>query len=348
MAGLVASARCDIPDEPDTEFDMNMKVWLPLVLALLMGGAAIVVGKKVLLAQHGGDPNAGKFTKVYVVREDVEPGHALVEEDIRPANLPNDSVPRAALTTPAELVGRVTARVVVAGSAVTEDALTPAGTAGGLQAVVPAGMRALTLEVNEYNGMTRLLVPGSRVDVMGTLRDDKTGNSYTRTLVPGAKVLAVGKKLGAEQPKVESTDGQPVDNSPAKSVTMLVSPRDAAAIELATDRGRTRLVLRSPQDATELAGAFVEGITVADLIGGAKDPQPAIAANVSTTQPVRTVSYNPTTRPAGTAMRHTIRVIRAGVESQIQFEMPREEARRTDGFMTGADVQWVIPDTGSH
>ena len=59
--------------------------------------------------------------------------------------------------------------------------LAPIGSGSGLQALVPPGMRAITIEVNEYTGVGAMITPGCRVDVIATLNDPKTDGRIAKT-----------------------------------------------------------------------------------------------------------------------------------------------------------------------
>ena len=92
-------------------------------------------------------------------------------KDLRLSELPTDSARRNAVKDHrrhdrARHHGPLEAESVPPGVAAG-----PAGTSGGLQALVPPGMRAVTIEVNNVTSMSGLLVPGARVDVVATLRN---------------------------------------------------------------------------------------------------------------------------------------------------------------------------------
>jgi hypothetical protein len=95
-----------------------------------------------------------------------------------------------------------------------------------------------------------------------------------------------------------------------KSVTMLCTPEEAEAIELANAIGRPRLVLRSSRD-TQLAST--EGVTLGELrkglskMGGA---DPFGSHNTSTTKPSGAFDGSE---------KRSIKVIRAGVESTVSM-----------------------------
>ena len=78
------------------------------------------------------------------------------------ASLATEKAPDGSFTNAAELTGRVTTMQLVKGQPVLKALLADAGANGGLQALVPPGMRAITIEVNEFQSVAGLLTPGSR------------------------------------------------------------------------------------------------------------------------------------------------------------------------------------------
>jgi hypothetical protein len=106
----------------------------------------------------------------------------------------------------------------------------------------------------------------------------------------------------------------PNPNEMFRSVTLLLSPKDAEAIELACSTGRPRLVLRGGRDTDTVES---EGVTLGELRGAG--PDPTKVAVTPTTQSV--VAIAPTTQPETYAARtppaRVIRLIRGGVETNV-------------------------------
>jgi pilus assembly protein CpaB len=146
-------------------------------------------------------------------------------------------------------------------------------------------MRAVTVEVNEFSGVAGLLVPGCRVDVVSTLADQETKSQVARTIVQNVKVLAVGQRLTVNNSARKDEAAMSAEAAVARSVTLLVMPRQAEAIELASSSGRTRLVLRGQFDEGVRQGG--DGVSVAELLGTQRQPivQPVMIEK-PTTQPV--------------------------------------------------------------
>jgi pilus assembly protein CpaB len=156
-----------------------------------------------------------------------------------------------------------------------------AGAGGGLPPTITAGMRAISVKVNEVIGVAGFVVPGTRVDVVVTL--SKQEESLSRVVVSNVQVLTAGTKYDMDQAK----DGKPV---PSTVVTLLVTPEDAERIALASAEGSIMLTLRNPLDTspTETSGTRLAALM------GKPDPPPV----TKVVQGVRKVVTPPTPAPA--------------------------------------------------
>ena len=78
-------------------------------------------------------------------------------------------------------------------------------------------------------------MPGSRVDVLVTLDDDRSANEdrrMTRVVVSNVQVLTAGTRFDQDQSR---KDGKPI---PTSVVTLLVTPDDAERVALAQNEGK--------------------------------------------------------------------------------------------------------------
>src|SRR5688500_4285731 len=221
---------------------MNLKTWLPLALAIVLGLIAAKVARDALVRSREGQRTQSKSVKVVVAKGPVTPGQELTADVLTLGAIAAEAPPVGAFTDTAAVVGRVSATAMFPGQPVMDTLLAPTGVGAGLQALVPRGMRAITVEVNETTGVAGMLVPGSRVDVVCTLNGASKDETMAVTIVQDVLVQAVGQRLVAGRNPDEK------DAAPARSVTLIATPRDAEAIDLASATGRTRLVLRGSSD----------------------------------------------------------------------------------------------------
>src|SRR5687767_6631728 len=132
---------------------MNWKTWTPIILAAALGLIAAKVGRDMVLRIRTSNVSAPKLVQIVVTSQDVAPGTSLTEAHLQFAPMLPESLPRNPFTDPAVLVGRVVVLPMAKGQLVLEHLLAPTGTGRGPQALVPVGMRAITVEVNEFSGL---------------------------------------------------------------------------------------------------------------------------------------------------------------------------------------------------
>jgi pilus assembly protein CpaB len=200
---------------------------------------------------------------VAVAAENLPTGTRLVKEHIKLVGWPSSSPVKGSFSAPDALVGRGLVQAVAANEPLTETKLAPIEAGAGLPPSIPAGMRALSVRVNDVIGVAGFTVPGTRVDVLVTLRDRDA--SMSRAVVSNVQVLTAGTRYDQEQAK----DGKPI---PSTVVTLMVTPEDAERIALAQSSGSITLVLRNPLD---VAPTETRGVRLASLMG-APDPAPVI------------------------------------------------------------------------
>ncbi len=313
---------------------MNWKSWVPLTLAIVLGVVAAKVARDMLMQNRPAPTQSVKLSKVIVAKADITPGHEIKAEDLGEAQVSTESLPTGAFTDTQSLIGRVAESRMVKGQTVLEPQLAQKGAGAGLQALIPDGMRAITVEVNEFSGVAGLLIPGCRVDFIATIQGE--GRQIARTIVQNVKVTAVGQRM---VPKEKDAADQNAPPEISRSVTVLASLKEAEAIELATSSGRPRLVLRSSRDETV---AKSQGITLGELCGNKEEASgfwataaKAMAANAAkaATQPslnATAVAAGPTTKPADRD-KHIVRVFRAGSESSVALDLDKKPTAEASG-----------------
>ena len=311
---------------------MKTKTWLPLALALVLGVFAAMLAKRAMSSRKAA---AAGTVKVVVAQRAIAPGDALTVADLELRTIMADALPDGAHLDASELVGRAAQTQIAHGKPVLESMLAPRGSPTGLQALVPPGMRALTIEVNEFSSVGGMVTPGARVDIISTMQNAGHSETMSRTIAQNVLVKAVGKATG---PTNETTE----DQKPAKSVTLLVTSKQAEAIQLASVSGRPWLVLRG---ATDTSIAPLGGTTLADLRGAAPDMARDIITalrNVRATRANTTVAsvQRPSTQPVAVqqttwAPTRSVHTIRNTVESTVSVAPvgPQHET------VTGAEIE---------
>jgi pilus assembly protein CpaB len=196
-----------------------------------------------------------------VAKEAIPVGTLLTKEQLKVVAWPQDSPVPGGFSSPDDVVGRGVVAALVPNEPVTETKLAPREAGGGLPPTIPEGMRAMSVRVNDVIGVAGYTVPGTRVDVVVTVRDGTQTTS--RVVLDNIQVLTAGTNYD----QAKSKDGQPI---PTNVVTLLVTPRDAERLALAQTEGQIVLALRNPLDVNPVE---TTGVRMASLLG-APDPQP--------------------------------------------------------------------------
>jgi Flp pilus assembly protein CpaB len=139
-----------------------------------------------------------------------------------------------------------------------------------------------------------------------------------RTIVQNVKVLAVGQRLTINNAGAKNESAMSAEAAVARSVTLLVKPREAEAIELASSSGRTRLVLRGSFDEGMRQG---DGVSVAELLGSRPQVTQQVVVERPTTQPVETVDAQPPQYEQIQTRKHVVEFIRGTKLTHGEFEV---------------------------
>lgn len=132
--------------------------------------------------------------------------------------------------------------------------ITGPGQRATLSALVKPGMKAVTIRVNDVEGVGGFVMPGDHVDVVLTRQIDK-GQATTDVVLQNTRVLAID----------QSADERAAKAAVAKSVTLEVTTVEAQKVWLASSVGNLSLLLRK---AGETAETGTRKITLNDLSGG--------------------------------------------------------------------------------
>lgn len=208
-----------------------------LSVALLVAAAASFVLYR-LMARPAAPPVPE--ASVVVAARDLEPGTAIKEGDLRMGKHVG-ALPAGAVRRIEPLLGRGVRSGIYRDEVVVESRLAPKGVGAGLAAMIPEGMRAVAVRVNDVVGVAGFAAPGMRVDVLmsGNPPGGAAAGSVTRTLLQNISVLSAGQNFQKE------ADGKPVT---AQVVNLLVTPEQAEMLSLASHHATIQLVLRNPMD----------------------------------------------------------------------------------------------------
>lgn len=231
-------------------------------LSWIAGGAAVlaIIVAAIYFTEIWRD-SAYQNQPVYVVvtTHNVNPQTELLPSDLEVVSVPRKFLQPAAIQETAQAMGRVAATAIPQGSQVTlATTLTPSAHAG-LAASLPAGKRAVSIAVDEVNGVAGLIKPGNFVDCLLTVDfgDDAGSRFTTFTLLEQLPVIAINQNLfspAVVPPKGKSKaslDGAATEERSGRLlVTVAVSPEEAETVMLAQESGRVHLSLRPQEEVT--------------------------------------------------------------------------------------------------
>ncbi len=246
------------------------------VVVLFIAVLAIVAGAGFYLYQEmlAGDSvveiaavEAPKAKEVFVPAVEMSAGSIL-----KPEHLGRMPIDDAALTPEMVevgddgrnvLIGSVARQTLSKGVPIARSSVVQPGDRGFLAAVLPQGKRAISIPISEVAGISGLVLPGDRVDIiltyslLGDTIDAERDVRASETVMANIRVLALDQRLHQTQ---AAADGKPLGDAPpiARTATLQVTPRQAEMITLATSLGDLSLVLNSVHDGGEEAEAEAE------------------------------------------------------------------------------------------
>lgn len=229
---------------------MSMRTVLIVTLALVCGVSATVGVNIWQQAQGHNRPSKGNTVEVVVADKSIPRFTIITASMLKTQEYPKDLVPPGAFTSVADVAGRVSTTQLQAGEVLLDGKISGKDAGRGMAVAVPLGMRAFTIRTpNIASGVAGFILPGNRVDVLLTLADSRlelTGGAITTTLLQNIEILAVDQVI-------DTPAGNKVDPNQLRSVTLLVSPEEAAQLELGQDKGSLHLSLRSHADSATVA-----------------------------------------------------------------------------------------------
>lgn len=269
--------------------------------ALLMLGAAVVLGlASVLLLQRWVEQRAVARAPapathpVVVASAPLAFGKALSRDNVQVVNWPAGSVPAGSFSKLDEVLSEKEDRVVIQpmekGEPVLKSKVTGFGGRATLSTVIDEKMRAITIAVNDVLGVAGFVLPGDRVDILLT-RKQNQASPTTDILLQNVRVLGIDQSADVKKDKP----------SVARAVTLEVSPTQAQKLALAATVGTLSLALRNITNADDVP---VRPVGLRDLgVGEVVAPKPAPAPVAKRANPLAQVRVFRGTKESSTEVR---------------------------------------------
>lgn len=255
---------------------------------LMIGAIALALGAFVSLAvyknlQGKGSSSNEPGADVIVAADDIQVGARIEEHDVRTVKYPAASLPAGTYSARSKVLGRGVILPISKGEFILPSKLAPENAGSGLPSLIPPGMRAVSVRVNEVVSVAGFVGPGTRVDILLTGTPNGSTENQTTTVLQNVAVIASGHTL-------ERNAAGEAQNTPV--ITLLVSPDDAERLTLASSEGHIQLALRNPLDTQQ------GDVSAANAKGLYKGGTPAAAPPVVHTRPVKQQKVQPPVVPS--------------------------------------------------
>lgn len=231
--------------------NINIRSIVLIAIALVVAGITAMLARSLVSTpQSSGEQQTvikivDSRMKILVAAADMPMGHFIKNEDLVWQSWPDESVHEKYIQQDSEitlesLIGAVAVAAVSAGEPILDNRLVKPGNRGFMAAVLPAGMRAISVRITATSGNAGFVFPGDRVDILLTHEvniksNDRKLARISETVLSNVRVLAIN----------QATENATHTPSIGKTATLEVTPKEAEKISLIKSMGELTLVLRS-------------------------------------------------------------------------------------------------------
>ncbi|MCA9494691.1 MAG: Flp pilus assembly protein CpaB, partial [Myxococcales bacterium] len=140
-----------------------------LALAIGAGSFSLVMLYKLITSYQMKIDEAKRpedTVMVIVAARDLYQGVTITEEDLYAVQIPPKFLPEGVFLSPEHVVGRIPRERILANEFVRADRLADPESGVGLNAIIPRGMRAISINITDGAALSGFLNPGNYVDVL--------------------------------------------------------------------------------------------------------------------------------------------------------------------------------------
>ena len=293
---------------------MNPRNLILVIVALVIAGVAAVLVRGII-----GQPPQQQQQQVIVVgpkilvaARDLPIGKMVEAPDLRWQSWPDDNISESYLRDSVakieDFTGHVVRHGIMAGEPITKSRVVAPGERGFMAAVLQPGMRAMTLRVNETTGISGLIFPGDRVDLIlirNVVDDNGIGRQVSETVLKNVRVLAIDADANDQTNTAKL----------GKTITVEVTPKIAEEVAMIASgsMGAFTLSLRS---LSEIDGEDPENFAISkdDLQPDTNSATHTWDADVSNLVPPLDIG----------STKHEITVSRADENQLVEFKRKKE------------------------
>jgi len=253
-----------------------------------------------------------------VAAKNIPEGTAVDRASISVREWPVATVPAGAYSSPDSLIGRVTRMAVFEGEPFVPGRLAPSGTGPGIEVKITPGKRAMGLRINDVAGVSGLIQPNSRVDVLVNIRSDG-GRQVSKLFMENMRVLSVGTRVERD------AEGKAIE---ATTAALEVTPQEAERLAVAVNQGSIQLVLRGYGDPDSVRTKGANSSDVLSQLGNAPERTPApparpVARRTEAPRPAAPAPVVVAPPPKPDSL--TVTVFRGADVQRQKFEKPTDQ-----------------------
>ncbi len=246
----------------------TLRALIALFIAVFMGGIAVVALFQLITSYQAKIDEAKKpedTVMVIVAARDLYPGVTINEDDLVAVEIPPRFLPNGVFLSPEHVVGQRPRERILANEFVRASRLANPESGEGLNAIIPRGMRAISVEIANGAALAGHLNPGDNVDVIVTIKgvEDDNGRVIQE---PTSNILLQSIFVIAVNDRAHGSTADRYSAGQRSTVTLLVTAEQAVALAQAEKTGELRLALRNMTDSAIVESSGAGLAEVLDII----------------------------------------------------------------------------------
>lgn len=247
---------------------LSSKALVGIALGLSLVTSGLVYNYLVGVSQK---PPANSVP-VVVAKADIPPKTRITADMVQVSYVPENYMQPGAVRDANHAIGMIVREQIVAGEQISDRRLVIEGKTMGFTGIIPRDKRAVSLAINEVSGVAGFVKAGDHVDVIATFDKGVVGDDVSHIILQNVLVLAYNRDSETAVAQTANKEQKDKEKEVVKTstVTLAVSPEEAAQIAIAEDKGRVRLALRPFMPGQSLV--ITNTVTPKDLVGTHESP----------------------------------------------------------------------------